>query len=282
MLPLQSLKQRKENIRVSNWRERANEELRRQEEQAEAVRSAAAAQAAEQARVKAADLQRIEQEASKRFDSLGVVRKLQDINRDLWKNIGIVNVNDSSGRSRSARLIIDIPTNIQPKLEPIKERRYGRYTTSHTYGAGGPEDYHEESYTTKHFGFHNEVVGHRIVGHTSSPFEQISLSVGLYIAEDEKGSDTISIRDSHPAAFDSSEIPIDPSLKLVKATRGGEITIFSPHDGFNSSTINSILDFLLLKSSAAKVRNIDRWIEEKRAADAQIRGIQARIGQKVP
>ncbi len=233
---------------MSNWKERADQERARIINEAQAAEQARQqAIAAEAERVRLEKLKLTDdgvREVNKLFKKLEVGRKLTELNRDLWRNAGIVNGTGDTLRDLETVVygignpieafasLVGVYPEYQLETEDIWNKVNGPYEISRSsYGSGS-----DSSWTESRNGWHDEIVGKRVMS-----VLQKDKGFGVRIAVEFYRGDVNAVP---PTGF-------NPSRETTKATRQvGIIAAFSEFPGRPS---------LGLPNEFREMDNIGHW-----------------------
>ncbi len=308
---------------MSNWKERAEAELARlntikeaQRAEAEAIaRQQKLVQEAEEQRKAAEEQQRIEIGRAKlvQFDALGISQKLVEINKDVLRGIGKVEIGNAIVTPKKAQQVVTLqfpipnPNSVGEVKEDVWERAFGRIEVwGNGWASGGGED--RQGYNTSYrigtrLGWFEKYVGKRIIGGYCSPIYKRSLDVAYY-TNLESGDTKFGIDDGYYPLIIPPDVVIDKDWEIANASIEPEeevpfnfrpydvglhdkkpkygICVSFPYDKYDAGVLNTLIDPFLLKLSTAYLSNIDGWIKDKMEVDAKIREIQSRVGQIYP
>lgn len=156
---------------MSDWRERAEAERRRQEVMRQTQASGSAQEARERLPVVKASL-------AKLVADLQPVELLTGFNRDIWEGKGKIDVQESArDDAKVAYHTTFLSAHVyhqRTRTEPVKERKFGIYYTNWSRSSMG-EVY--ESGQDRHIGLHDEIVGWEEVPYQEGERQQIELTL---------------------------------------------------------------------------------------------------------
>jgi len=265
---------------MSNWKERAEEAAARKIEE-NAQRDKSLQKIGEQrsaARVsEERGLTSIGEARLREFDKLGIPKKLADINRDVWRNLGklkVIRGVTPFGAGNSISLVYTRADDVSEDRETVTALRLGSYEESRTEGSMG------EHYTVseRKFGLHDEGVGYRVVGMVRYIRGEVPLSVNFFT---DPKSDLIQIKIQDAATvINPPALDLREGWKVTKGNYGDVLVSF--HEGNNNpKLLAQIIDDALLQSCVGRLPLIDQWEKERLEAERKTREIQSRVGQIV-
>lgn len=310
---------------MSNWKERAGVELAKIRAIAEAQRAEVEAQRAE-AEV-AAKQQRLTQEAQEQrriaedqakieigkaklgqFDVLGYSQQLADINSDILKGIGKVEISDAVVTPKKAQQVVALqfsipdPKWVEEKTEAVYKKRWGKEDVYEDRGSyPSPDGWKTHSVWVGTRSVEIEtLVGIRVVGGDCRRIDHRSLRIAYY-TNLESGDTKVGVEDEHYPLMLHPDAVLNEDWKIVNASIDREeevpfdfspdyngrprygVCVSFPYDKYDADVLNTLMDPLLLKLSTVYLSQIDEWIKNRMEVDVKIREIQqSRVGQVKP